>query len=244
MRIPRFYLPADYTAGQTLNLSKEQAHYALTVLRMKNQRPLELFNGRGLQANATLIATGRRTADVCIESVSSPQKESPLHTVLLQGISKGDRMDYTLQKTVELGVTTIQPLFTEYCDVALDAEKSEKKQQQWQDIVISACEQSGRNVVPKVLTPLTLAQWFSENASACGLILDPYAQKKIKELPNTMSEKPIHLLIGPEGGLSDAEVLFAQQQGFTAVQLGPRILRTETAGITVLSILQHLWGDF
>ena len=244
MRIPRFYLPADYLAGQTLSLSKEQSHYALTVLRMKHQRPVEIFNGQGQQAQATLLITSRRTADLLIDSVTCPQTESPLQTVLLQGISKGERMDYTLQKTVELGITIIQPLFTEHCDVKLDDDKLDKKRQHWQDIVISACEQSGRNVVPQVLTPLTLTDWLAHNQTANGLVLDPYAPNTLKTLPPTMADNPIHLLIGPEGGLSDAEVQQATQAGLTPVKLGPRILRTETAGVTVLAILQSLWGDF
>lgn len=244
MRIPRFYLAADYIAGQTLSLSKEQAHYALTVLRMKNLRPLELFNGQGQQAQATLIVTSRRTADICIEAVSSPNTESPLNTILLQGISKGDRMDYTLQKTVELGISQIQPLFTEHCDVQLGDDKQDKKRQHWQDIVISACEQSGRNRVPEVLEPISLTQWFAQNPQAQGLILDPYAQNTLKDLPNNLSQHPLHLLIGPEGGLSDTEVENAKAAGFLAIQLGPRILRTETAGAAVLAVLQSLWGDF
>ncbi|BBP42796.1 16S rRNA (uracil(1498)-N(3))-methyltransferase [Thiosulfativibrio zosterae] len=244
MRIPRFYVPADYLAGQTLSLSKEQSHYALTVLRMKHQRPLEIFNGQGQQAQATLLVTSRRTADLLIDTVASPQTESPLQTILLQGISKGDRMDYTLQKTVELGISVIQPLFTEHCDVKLDDDKLDKKRQQWQDIVISACEQSGRNVVPQVLTPLTLTDWLAHNPNANGLVLNPYASNTLKTLPPTMAQTPIHLLIGPEGGLSDAEVQQATQAGLTPVKLGPRILRTETAGVTVLAILQSLWGDF
>lgn len=243
MRIPRFYLPTDYVAGQTLSLSKEQAHYALTVLRMKNQRPLELFNGQGQQAQAQLIVIGRRDADVIIETVTSPNTESPLNTILLQGISKGDRMDYTLQKTVELGIRQIQPLFTAHCDVQLD-DKIVKKRQQWQDIVISACEQSGRNVVPQVLEPMSLVDWLTQNPQAQGLVLDPYASTTLKTLPETLKAHPIHLLIGPEGGLADTEVAAAQQAGFQAVQLGPRILRTETAGVVVLAVLQSLWGDF
>lgn len=248
MRIPRFYLASvQLTAGATLSLDKAQAHYALTVLRLKNQRPIEVFNGLGQQAMATLIVTSRRSADLCIESVSEPQVESPLNTILVQSISKGDRMDYTLQKTTELGVSVIQPVFTEHCDVKLTADKLEKKVQQWQDIVINACEQAGRTVVPQVLTPKNYQVWLAEQANTKlqGLVLDPYAKQNLSKVhPELSIDRPIQLLIGPEGGLTSEEVQQATTIGFTPVTLGPRILRTETAGVTVLAILQTLMGDF
>lgn len=246
MRISRFYLPEDYQVGQVLPLSKEQVHYALTVLRMKDQRPIELFDGQGNQAQATLLVNGRRAAEVRIDAVSSPVTESPLKTILLQGISKGDRMDYSIQKCVELGITEIQPLFTENCDVKLAGDKLDKRRRQWQDIAINACEQSNRNTLPSVHPAMTLQEWLSRETEHAlqGLVLNPYASQTLKTLNADLAEQPIHLLIGPEGGLTEAEVALAVEKGFTDIRIGPRILRTETAGVSILSALQTLWGDF
>lgn len=245
MRIPRFYLPGEYQPQQIITLHKEQVHYALNVLRLKNQHPVEIFNGQGLQASATLIVTGRRSADLCIESLSQPQNESPLHSILVQSISRGDRMDYTLQKAVELGVTQIQPIFSERCEVKLSGDKLEKRRDQWQAMVISACEQSGRCTVPEILPIQTYSNWLSSLPQpAFGLVLDPYANDTLQTLQAPEIGRPVHLLIGPEGGLSTAEVEHAVNQGLTPIKLGPRILRTETAGPAILAGLQILWGDW
>lgn len=244
MRVPRFYLKAKLIAGQTLTLSKEQAHYALTVLRLKDQRPVQVFDGKGIQADAILQVTGRRSANISIQSCQKTNTESPLNTVLLQGISKGDRMDYSIQKSVELGITTIQPLFTERSEVKLKDDKLVKKCQQWQDIAINACEQSGRNIVPNILPPLEFETWLKAADTAQGLVLDPYAQETLKTLSAPKNDYPYQLLIGPEGGLTEQEVLQAVTKGLTPIQLGPRVLRTETASVVILSALQTLWGDF
>ncbi len=246
MRVSRLFLEGSYQANSTIPLPKEQAHYVLTVLRLKNDYVIEAFNGQGLLATGKLIVTSRRTADFHIESVTQSNNESPLNTVLVQGISKGDRMDTSIQKAVELGVTAIQPIFTERCDVKLTADKFEKRQNQWQAIVINACEQSSRTVVPKILPIQTYQAWLLElesSESAFGLVLDPYAENSLKTVTTPNLKTPIHLLIGPEGGLTETEVQQATQIGLTAVQLGPRVLRTETAGPAVLAILQTLWGD-
>ena len=248
MRISRLFLEGSYQANQTIPLPKEQAHYVLTVLRLKNNFQIEAFNGHGLLAKGKLIVTSRRTADLHIESVEETHTESPLNTVLVQGISKGDRMDASIQKAVELGVTAIQPVFTERCDVKLQDDKLEKRRSQWQAIVINACEQSGRTVVPQVLPIQTYQAWLdSKNESSAptfGLVLDPYAQDSLKTVTQPTIETAIHLLIGPEGGLTENEVDAAKILGLTPVQLGPRVLRTETSGPAILAILQTLWGDF
>lgn len=246
MRISRLFLEGNYQANQTIALPKEQAHYALTVLRLKNDYVIEAFNGQGLLATGRLIVTSRRTADFHIESVTKSDNESPLNTVLVQAISKGDRMDTSIQKSVELGVTAIQPIFTERCDVKLEADKLEKRRDQWQATVINACEQSGRTVVPKVLPIQSYQAWLAVQKSAqpvFGLVLDPYAENSLKTITSPAVNTPIQLLIGPEGGLTETEVQQATQIGLTAIQLGPRVLRTETAGPAILAILQTLWGD-
>lgn len=243
MRIPRLYLPAEFAANSELELTREQAHYALTVLRLKNDHPVELFDGKGTIANGKLAVHGRRDASVHIEDLTQNHNESPLQTVLLQGISRGDRMDYSLQKAVELGVTAIQPLFTERCEVKLKGEKLEKRRTQWQNIVINACEQSGRAFVPEVLPLLTWKEFWQQNVSIQGIVCDPYAQQTLAQMTSPKTEQPLNILVGPEGGLSDEEVEQAVQHGCNAIQLGPRILRTETAGPTMLAIAQSLWGD-
>lgn len=244
MRVSRFYLPANLQPGQRLTLPKDQAHYALTVLRLKHERPVEVFDGKGTQASAVLLHTSRRTADILIESVDIPDTESPLQTILLQGISKGDRMDFTIQKCVELGITAIQPLWTEHCDVKLTGDKLDKKLQHWQDIAINACEQSNRNVIPKILPTQDLNTWLEAQHTLTGWVLDPYASQSLKNLEQPDISRPLYFLVGPEGGLTEDEVRNAYAKGMTPITLGPRILRTETAGMTILSILQAQWGDF
>jgi len=250
MRISRLFLEGDYQVGQTVSLPKEQAHYVLTVLRLKNDFVIEAFNGEGLLATGKLVVTSRRSADFIIESVHKTDTESPLNTILVQSISRGDRMDYSIQKAVELGVTAIQPIFTERCEVKLQGDKLEKRRNQWQTIVINACEQSGRTVIPPILPIQTYQAWLIqqfENAGSqpgFGLVLDPYAENSLMTIKQPPMEQPISLLIGPEGGLTEKEVELAKQAGLTAIKLGPRVLRTETAGPAILSILQTLWGDF
>jgi len=247
MRITRLFLEGNYQANHTIALPKEQAHYALTVLRLKNDYVVEAFNGQGLLAKGKLIVTSRRTADFVIEAVEAVNNESPIHTVLVQGVSKGDRMDSTIQKAVELGVTAIQPVFTERCDVKLQNDKLEKRRMQWQAIVINACEQSGRTVIPDILPIQNFQAWLTENQTKndlFGLVLDPYSANSITDIKQPVATTVIHILIGPEGGLTDDEVAQAKQAGLNPVQFGPRILRTETAGPAALAILQTLWGDF
>ncbi|WP_044407998.1 16S rRNA (uracil(1498)-N(3))-methyltransferase [Thiomicrospira microaerophila] len=245
MRIPRLYLAVDLQPGLVVNLNKDQAHYALTVLRLKNAHPVQVFDGLGQQIDGVLQILSRRDAQVLLgEHLERPNTESPLNTLLLQGISRGERMDYSLQKAVELGVTEIQPLFTDRCEVRLDADKAEKRRQQWQALVISACEQSGRAQVPIVHAPVTLEHWIGQlTQPAQGLVLDPYAQQTLQTISKPSHLQAFALLVGPEGGLTDMEVQLAQNAGLTAIRLGSRILRTETAAPVILSLLQAQWGD-
>jgi 16S rRNA (uracil1498-N3)-methyltransferase len=181
-----------------------------------------------------------------IESVVKSDNESPLKTVLVQGVSKGDRMDTTIQKAVELGVTAIQPILTERCDVKLEVDKLEKRRNQWQAIVINACEQSGRTVVPIIFPIQSYQAWLeaqNPDQPIFGLVLDPHAEHNLKTVKAPTASTPIQLLIGPEGGLSEIEVQQAETIGLIPIQLGPRVLRTETAGPAILAILQSLWGD-
>ncbi len=183
----------------------------------------------------------KKSAQAAINQVEEKRAESPLNIHLGQGISRGDRMDFTLQKSVELGVNTITPLFTERCGVKLNKERLAKKVEQWQKIVISACEQCGRSAIPEVKEPITLTEWLAQQTDALKLNLHPKAEHSIMSLP--IENQRVRLLIGPEGGLSDDEINQASQANFIDVLLGPRILRTETAALTAITALQCRYGD-
>ena len=243
MRVPRIYQSAEqpWPLQVDIALDDDAANHVGRVLRMNAGQPLELFNGDGNNYAATIVESSKRNVIVRLTDVSPNTTEAPVAVHLAQGISRGDRMDFVLQKSVELGVTEITPLFTERCGVKLSGERLQKKQQQWQKIVIAACEQSGRSVVPPVHTPVTLAQWLAAAPEGLRLTLDPYAQKPLRELATTPQQ--VTLFIGPEGGLTDAEVSAASTQQFLPVRLGPRVLRTETAALTALSVIQYQFGD-
>ncbi|KFZ30380.1 16S rRNA methyltransferase [Pseudidiomarina salinarum] len=242
MRIPRIYHPAsDLTPGSSVSLSEEAASHVGRVLRMEADQQLELFNGDGYNYQARITSSSKRAVEVIIEEKQPNPSESPVAVHLGQGISRGDRMDFVLQKSVELGVTDITPLFTERCGVKLTGERLEKKQQQWQKIVIAACEQSGRSQVPVVHKPVVMAAWFSDLAPALRLTLDPYADKPLRE--QQLTQQRVQLLIGPEGGFSDTEIALAAEHGFLPVRLGPRVLRTETAALAALTVIQYQFGD-
>ncbi len=227
--------------GETLPLSDDAFGHAVRVLRLKTGDEITLFNGTSEEFSATLTDVGKKKANVTVNTVTVINNESPLNIHLGQGISRGDRMDFTLQKSVELGVQTITPLFTERCGVKLSGERLAKKVEQWQKIVVSACEQSGRCIVPEVKAPITIDEWLAQESSALKLNLHPKAEHSIMTLP--VENKKVRLLIGPEGGLSDEEIEKASQANFTDVLLGPRILRTETAALTAITALQCRFGD-
>jgi len=241
MRITRIYTPSPLHSGATIELDDNGFSHAVRVLRLGDGAPLILFNGEGGEFEATLCDVQKKRASAVVGAYSTRECESPLPIVFGQCISRGEKMDYTIQKAVELGVTEIVPLFSERCGVRLDQERSDKRMQHWQSTIISACEQSGRNRLPLLHAPLALEQWLNNIEASCKLVLDPCASHSLPQLPKP--EKNIALLIGPEGGLSDAEIERSLKSGFTAIRLGPRILRTETAGLVVLSSVQQLWGD-
>ncbi len=237
----RLYLPVDYTGERIIPLPEAAAHYLTRVLRLGPGDQIEVFDGAGQAALAELVSVGKKQAEIEILAHRPAESvESPLHTVLAQGISRGERMDWTLQKATELGVTAIQPLFTERCEVKLKGDKLLKRMAHWQQVVISACEQSGRRVVPAVLEPLPLTDWLAHFRP--GLVLDPRAEQPFSALDTPI--EPMHILVGPEGGLTEEEVTHARQAGLTPVRLGPRVLRTETAGCALLAAAQARWGDW
>ena len=242
MRNPRIYLNQTLAANSQIQLSDDAFGHVVRVLRLGNGDAITLFNGTDSEYQATLIDVGKKKAFADIGEARQVTNESPLNIHLGQGISRGDRMDFTLQKSVELGVSTITPLFTERCGVKLTGDRLKKKQEQWQKIVISACEQSGRSFVPKVKTPVPLNEWLNQQTDALKINLHPRAEHSIMTLPVENVQKA-RLLIGPEGGLSDEEIQTARDADFTDVLLGPRVLRTETAALTAITALQCRFGD-
>lgn len=241
MRVPRIYQQSTFTVGQSVSLDDEAAGHVGRVLRMTSGEQVSLFNGDGNDYLAEIVSASKKNVEVKVLSCEANNSESPLNLHLGQVISRGDRMDFTIQKSVELGVNTITPLFSERCGVKLTGERLEKKIQQWQKIVISACEQSGRSVVPVVRPAMQLADWCAEPSDAVKLNLHPRASHGVNGL--TLPNNRVRLVIGPEGGLSAPEIAMTEEHQFTDVLLGPRVLRTETAALTTISALQLKFGD-
>lgn len=241
MRVPRIYQPQPLAVNQQLNLDEDGAAHIGKVLRMGSGEQISLFNGDGNDYLAEIVDSGKKSVTVKVLSCEANPSESPLNLHLGQVISRGDRMEFTIQKSVELGVNTITPLFSDRCGVKLTGERLEKKIQQWQKIVISACEQSGRSQVPIVRPAMELQEWCSEPTSALKLNLHPRAAHGINGLD--LSHTRVRLLIGPEGGLSAEEIAMTETYQFTDVLLGPRVLRTETASLTAITALQLRFGD-
>lgn len=243
MRIPRLHLPVPLTVGATVPLDDNALNHAVRVLRLKPGAALILFNGAGGAVAATLAEVGKRAAWARVTAALPDEVESPLRVALAQGVSRGEKMDYTLQKAVELGVAVIQPLFAERGGVDLAGERLARKIRHWRGIIVGACEQCGRNRLPELRQPLTLAEWLEQPAEPdLRLLLDPLAERGLRGLEPPAAT--VTLLIGPEGGLSPMEIAQARKAGFAGVRLGPRVLRTETAGVAALAAVQALWGDW
>lgn len=242
MRHPRIHHAAPLISGSSVQLRDTAANHVARVLRLPPGAPLILFNGEGGEFEARIETVDKRRVTVRVGNHNPRECEPPLDLWLAQGISRGERMDYTVQKAVELGVSRIIPLFTERCGVQLGGERLDKRVQHWQAVAVSACEQSGRNRVPEIAAPRALHEWLTEPAAGLVLVLDPEADNTLGPLP--VPAGPVSLLIGPEGGLTDHEILLAKQTGYTGLRLGPRILRTETAAVAALAALLTRWGDF
>ncbi|MDP1709084.1 MAG: 16S rRNA (uracil(1498)-N(3))-methyltransferase [Gammaproteobacteria bacterium] len=247
MTLPRIYFPALLASGAIVTLDKQAAQHVLRVLRLEVGDPLLLFNGEPVgqqhgEYPCTLQGVQGATAVVQVGEFVARTTESPLHITLAQAISRGERMDYAVQKAAELGVTRIVPLITEFCAVKLQDERKGKRVAHWQGVATSACEQSGRVRVPVVEAPQTFSDWLAAVNADVRLVLDPLAHATLRQLPPPQGD--IVLLVGPEGGLSNLEVMHAKQSGFTGVRLGPRILRTETVPAAALAAMQTLWGDW
>lgn len=243
MRIPRVFHSSPLKGKDRVALDPGAAKHLSTVLRLKPGAALMLFDGSGFEFEAKLDQADKKQVWVTLSGMHGPAVESPLQVTLAQGISRGERMDYTVQKAVELGIAGIMPVFTERSVVKLDKDGGAKKREHWQGVVVGACEQSGRVRVPEVTPPLPLANFLADLPLAgLKLLLDPLGGSTANDLPRP-SGGQVLLLVGPEGGLSENERNLAARVGFTGLKLGPRILRTETAALVALSLLQSQWGD-
>lgn len=241
MRIPRFFIDQILLVDNVLQLPNELSHYMATVLRLRVGSPIVLFNGNGSDYPSEVVDIHKRKSSVLINAQISLSVESPLHIHLGQGVSKGERMEIALQKAVELGVTEITPILTENCNVKLDQERWLKKHASWSKLMISACEQSQRNIVPTLHKPISMHTWLGQSSELDKIILAPGAKNYLSGLRKP--QKGFRVVIGPEGGLSDQEVYTATETGYIPVNIGSRILRTETAAIASLAILQSNFGD-
>ena len=241
MRRSRVYTPQSMESGLQIKLTGSAGHYLSRVLRLTAGDSVILFNGDGSDYAAMIIEIQRQQVSLRITDSKLSDNESKLKITLVQAISRGERMDYSLQKCTELGVHCIQPISSRRVEVQLDEKRLRKRLEHWQKVVISACEQSGRAVIPEVKTPVSLADWVACADDSLRVVLDPSAQSKLSQLPTIAAG--ISLLVGPEGGFSEEELADLTLQGVLAVSLGPRVLRTESAGAAAIAVLQAGFGD-
>ena len=241
MRVPRIYTDQTLSIGEELTLSENSSRHLVSVLRMQVGQSAMFFNGEGGEYTGRLTNASKTNSTVLIDSFSAVEKESNLKLHLAIGVSKGDRMDWIIQKATELGVTEISPIFTDRTEVKLSGSRLDKKLSHWQKIAISACEQSQRNRVPSINPIIPFDDWLELKHNGLKLLMNHLADLGISE--TSPRDQNIVLLIGPEGGLSENEICVAETSGYTSVSMGPRILRTETAPVAALSILQSIWGD-
>lgn len=242
MAVNRLFSPVRLSAGAAVCLDDERAHYAGRVLRLKPGSELTLFDGTGGEYASTVVAVSGGTIRLETGAYLPRDTESPLQIHLVQGVSRGDRMDFVVQKATELGAVRVSPVLTERSVVRLDAARASRRRDHWIGVARSACEQCGRNVVPEIDPPVAFASWFEANADG-GCRLMPMAGADGSIASVARPGRRVTLLVGPEGGLSTAEARQAAMHGFEAVSLGPRVLRTETAALTAVAVIQSHFGD-
>jgi 16S rRNA (uracil1498-N3)-methyltransferase len=243
VRLTRLYVAVPLLVGARIALPETAAGHLVRVLRAQAGDACVLFNGDGHDYDARIVAAGKRDAEVEILAARAIGNESPLRLVLLQALARGEKMDWILQKATELGVVAIVPVTSERSEVRLDGERADKRIAHWRSVVVSACEQSGRATVPAVAMPGSLAQAMADlPATARRLLLDPQATQGMRKLD--LAAGGIVLAIGPEGGWSARDLASLRGNGFEGLRLGPRVLRTETAGIAAIAALQACHGDF
>lgn len=241
MPITRLYHPNPIVPGETIGLDKNSSHHLIRVMRTKKDSDVILFNGDGFEYAATLLDENLKSCSVLVSKKVRTQRESPVRIILLQGISRSDRMDVCIQKSTELGVNAIVPVICERTITKLKDNRAEKKIIHWQQVIISACEQSGRCAIPELQPIATYTQALQAADSSCKLVLAPDSKTGLGNIQTPGDD--IYILVGPEGGLTRNEIKFACDMNFKEIQLGPRILRTETTGPACIAAIQTLWGD-
>lgn len=243
MTLTRLFINKKLSSGQNLELGSEQARYIGRVLRLRSGDTLNVFSRANGEFSASVVTVTRNAAVLLLDVPVETSTESPLKVHLVQGISRGERMDFVVQKATELGVKRISPVLAEYGMIKLDSKRAAKRRDHWQGVAESACEQSGRIRPPLIDPPMSLNAWFGAGAKEADtdLILRPGAATVLTAITTPVTK--ICLLVGPEGGFSDSEYEAADIAGFQAVSLGPRVLRTETAALTAIAVAQSRWGD-
>jgi 16S rRNA (uracil1498-N3)-methyltransferase len=242
MRLTRVHVQGPLTPGRPHTIEGDAANHISRVLRLAPGAPLIVFDGHGGEYAARIESLRKAAVIIEVQDRSPQSRESSLSLTLAQGVSRGERMDLVVQKATELGVTAIIPVLTERTVVKLDAKHSERKLAHWHGITVAACEQSGRDTIPQIISPQPLADFLSAIDPHCTrLLLSPTGTQRVADLKSP--QRKLLVLIGPEGGLSETEQRSAIGAGFIAVKMGPRILRTETAAVAALTLLQHQFGD-
>lgn len=232
----RFYIETELNTGNTIELTESVFHHWVRVLRAKVQEQAIFFNGKGGEYRVTLTEINKKNAFVSVDHFEAIDRTAPFKVILGQVMSKGDRMDYAIQKATELGVTTIQLLTSDRCEMRLKYDRDQKKLDHWQSVAVAACEQCGMNIVPKVLAPISIEEWVQTDLPISRLVMAPNKDQKNVLLD---AQPELALLIGPEGGLSESEIGLSNQHGFVNWCIGDRVLRTETAPVVALSILNY-----
>lgn len=240
MRSTRVYVYDQDLAQEKITLTNQPAKHLLQVLRIKTGQPVILFDDSGYQYDAVVIKTSKNKVDVEIKNRQLVENESPCKITLLQGISRGERMDLVIQKSTELGVTSIQPMFTRRSMVKLEGDRLARRIEHWHNIIVSACEQCGRNKLPLLSEPVSFHDAINQIPAGKGFFMDPDSNTGFHDIKESMD---ITLAIGPEGGFDETEKEYLKQQNIQPVKLGPRILRTETAAIAAITALGFLHGD-
>lgn len=245
---PRFFHTDDLYVGQCVELEIPTAHHAARVLRIKAGDSVTLFNGKGGEFSAHIESVRKTTTNVIIDQFNAIERESSLAIDLIQAICVNEKMDLIIQKSVELGVTSIQPISTTRSIVRLSEERAIKRLQHWKRVIISACEQCGRNFIPMILPLVSLTDWISNNKTSISnrlcYMLSTVGNESLQNLPGPVSAPHFTVVIGPEGGLTSEEETILQQADFIPLRIGKRILRTETAALAIIAALQMKWGDF
>lgn len=242
MRIPRIFTPQELALNQTIELEEQASIHLGRVLRMQAGQSVELFNGQTLYSFLAVISElGKKRLTLTIESQLEEKQASPLYSEIAVAVSKGDKMDLIVQKATELGVNRIVPLISARTDVKLDEKRWQKKLQQWQQIMYSACEQCGRNDLVEITDITKIADYFKQCEASNKFICHPVEAKSLSDYQKLDN---IAFCFGSEGGLTDEELALAEQAGFAHISMGPRVLRAETAPLAALAIAQSLWGDY